>query len=591
MKSSVYKKKKVIGMHNKLISKSGVIIAVVWSALFVFFIMYNIKTLDKEIESLALAEARANVQKDLALRSWVASHGGVYVPVDEHTKPNQYLQHVANKNVITNAGQHLTLMNPAYVLTQMMKDYSELYGLKSKITSHKLINPNNAPDTWEDKALSVIESTKKPYYATDSINGQLYLRYMTPMMLQQSCLKCHGFQGYKVGDVRGGISVSVPLKSFYAAVKEHLTLVNGAFALVWLAGMFGIYIVFGMIQKSLEERIKTHEENVFSLVDIIEQRDAYTAGHSRRVAEYSKKIAQAMHLPQKEIELLYRAAILHDIGKIATPDAVLLKPNELSNMEYDLIKEHVTKGYEILSNVSIFKDIAEIVRYHHERYDGKGYPAGITGDQQPLLSSVLCLADSFDAMTTDRIYKGRKSVAQALEEIELKSGSQFHPYVATVALTALKDIKLEGNINQLPSTKLEAQRFAYFYKDQLTGLHNQDYLEFVLTRRGQTMYRYYCACVIYLQQVSKYNEIHGWHNGSVLLKNFSAELEQKFPEAIIFRIFGDDFLILHKEHTETPCVMGFESLKDTGVTMMTQHFDLHDASSDVEKLKSIVFDK
>ena len=162
-------------------------------------------------------------------------------------------------------------------------------------------------------------------------------------------------------------------------------------------------------QKILEQESlmsQNFEKTLEALVSIVEDRDSYTGGHSQRVATYSKMIAKEMGFSDEECELIYRAGKLHDIGKISTPDNVLLKPDKLSKLEYKLIKRHVEVSYAILSTIPMYKDIADIVISHHERYDGKGYPKGIGGDEITILGHVMIVADAFDAMTTNRIYKG-----------------------------------------------------------------------------------------------------------------------------------------------------------------------------------------
>jgi len=131
------------------------------------------------------------------------------------------------------------------------------------------------------------------------------------------------------------------------------------------------------------ERTANYQQTIYTFVTMIEQRDTYTAGHTERVARYCQQVAQAMQIPDEDRTKLYQAAILHDIGKIATPDSVLLKPGKLDALDYDLIKLHATVGYEILSSIDMYKELAEIIRYHHERHDGKGYPADSRGRRSP----------------------------------------------------------------------------------------------------------------------------------------------------------------------------------------------------------------
>ena len=177
------------------------------------------------------------------------------------------------------------------------------------------------------------------------------------------------------------------------------------------------------------------------------------------------------------IDKLYRASMVHDIGKISTPDSILLKPGKLSTLEYKLIQEHVSTSYQLLKKVDIFHDIAEIVRHHHESFNGSGYPQGLKGSQIPMLSQIMTVADAFDAMTTNRIYKGKKTLDASLEELQTLAGKQFNAQVVQAAVVALKGIEIPDS-NQQPRNQIEHERFAYFYKDQLTSAYNRDYLNY-----------------------------------------------------------------------------------------------------------------
>lgn len=305
-----------------------------------------------------------------------------------------------------------------------------------------------------------------------------------------------------------------------------------------------------IIDKKDKEKTQNYEEVILTFVDIIEKRDSYTAGHSSRVADYCVKIAHKMQIESKEIEKLEKAALLHDIGKIQTPDSILLKPASLSQLEYSLIKEHVSVSYEILTHVEMYKELAEIIRYHHERYDGKGYPLGLIGEEIPLLSRIMIVADAFDAMTTNRIYKPRKTLQEALAEIERFSGTQFCPKAAKAALHALKEVHLPQEVNQLPRNALEKERFSYFFKDKLTGAYNRDYLDISLNRNSVSR-EYEGAYYICLKQFSVFNTTKGWEEGNRLLITFVIRFKQRYPQTELYRVEGDDFIALNvKERLE-----------------------------------------
>ena len=195
---------------------------------------------DRQAMALSVKEARANINKDKAFRLWATRHGGVYVPPDERTPPNPYLSHVPDRDVVTTTGKNLTLMNPAYALRQLIGESEELYGIRGRITSLTPLNPDNAPDAWEEVALGAFERGRSEVAEVTKIDGASYLRLMQPIMVEAGCLKCHRHQGYDVGDVRGGISVAVAMKPFVEAGAEEKrshALVHG---LIWLLGLGGI---------------------------------------------------------------------------------------------------------------------------------------------------------------------------------------------------------------------------------------------------------------------------------------------------------------------------------------------------------------
>lgn len=334
------------------------------------------------------------------------------------------------------------------------------------------------------------------------------------------------------------------------------------------------------------EKIDNYQKTLLALVKMVEERDSYTGGHSQRVAKYSVMIAKEMGYDEKECEKLYQAGILHDIGKISTPDSILLKPGKLNNIEYNLIKEHVTIGYEMLKKIPMYNDLAEIIRYHHERFDGNGYPDGLKGDQIPPLSRVMMVADAFDAMTTNRIYKKRKKPKEACEEIKRFSSLQFNPEVAEAACRVLKKEKVSEAISQVPENKIEQERFAYFYKDQVADAYNKDYLELMLFQNNYER-TYKCLNAFFLHNFTKYNEKKGWSEGDNILAAFADYLRGIFPEALIFRVYGDDFIMLNKDHVEIndDFLKSINLFKNTKIKVTNKHIDLYD--KDISSLNGL----
>ncbi|MFN3397718.1 MAG: PAS domain S-box protein, partial [Sulfurimicrobium sp.] len=170
---------------------------------------------------------------------WGASHGGVYVPITAHTPPNPYL-HLPGQEVETTSGLKLILMNPAYMLRQMQEDFPGEYGARSRITSLKPVNPNNAPDAWEAKVLRGFEQVREERAEVQEIGGKPYIRVLRPFVVVEECLKCHEQQRYHLGEVRGGIGVSIPLEPFTAIERPHKKLLVVSHGGIWLLGLLGM---------------------------------------------------------------------------------------------------------------------------------------------------------------------------------------------------------------------------------------------------------------------------------------------------------------------------------------------------------------
>jgi len=184
---------------------------------------------------------------------------------------------------------------------------------------------------------------------------------------------------------------------------------------------------------------KTHFETIMAFSEALEARDQYTAGHSRRVMEYSKDIGQRMKLDKTDIEDLKRSALLHDIGKIGIPDIVLNKKTNLTDEEYTTIKSHPETGASILKYIKAFKNLVPAVYHHHERFDGEGYPEGVKGTAIPLHARIIAIADTFDAMTSRRSYRNALSFRSALSELERNKGVQFDPDIVDIFIEILQE--------------------------------------------------------------------------------------------------------------------------------------------------------
>lgn len=182
---------------------------------------------------------------------------------------------------------------------------------------------------------------------------------------------------------------------------------------------------------------QAYMESIETLRFTVEAKDPYTRGHSDRVSEYSVLIGKNLGLSDEDLKTLRLGGLFHDIGKIGVPDSILLKESKLTDDEYSEIKNHPTIGAHILSNATIFKDIIPIVKHHHERYDGNGYPGKLKGEDIPYFARISAVADAFDAMTSKRTYRNSLPLDVVKEEIEKCKGTQFDPTIADIFLDIL----------------------------------------------------------------------------------------------------------------------------------------------------------
>jgi putative nucleotidyltransferase with HDIG domain len=180
---------------------------------------------------------------------------------------------------------------------------------------------------------------------------------------------------------------------------------------------------------------RSYDITLEAMGDALDLRDAETQGHSQRVTAYTVALARAMHVPSLELKIIARGAFLHDIGKIAIPDAILLKPGKLTPEEMEVMREHCQRGYNMVRKIPFLDEAAEIVYAHQEAFNGSGYPRGLKGSEIPLGARIFAIADTLDAMTSDRPYRKGLSFPEAIAEIERCQGTQFDPDIVSVFLS------------------------------------------------------------------------------------------------------------------------------------------------------------
>ena len=186
------------------------------------------------------------------------------------------------------------------------------------------------------------------------------------------------------------------------------------------------------LRTTMQDLERSYDITLEAMGDALDLRDAETEGHSRRVTAYTIALAREIGVQSEELRIIARGAFLHDIGKIATPDSILLKPGKLDPEEMQIMREHCQRGYEMVRKIPFLRDASEIVLSHQESYDGSGYPRSLRGDEIPLGARIFAIADTLDAITSDRPYRKGRSFSEAIEEIARCKGGQFDPEIVNI---------------------------------------------------------------------------------------------------------------------------------------------------------------
>lgn len=229
-------------------------------------------------------------------------------------------------------------------------------------------------------------------------------------------------------------------KSYFAGTEGIVYL--SLFA-IWIL-IFAFSLVVSLLTLHFEGRLygsnRMLEESFRLCASIADIKDSYTKDHSYRVAKYARMIAEEMGMDKSDCDNVYYVAMVHDIGNYFVPEQILRKGEKLSRDEYEAVKSHPTKGAELLKEMVSLPYVAEGAMYHHERYDGTGYPMGIKGDDIPLIARIISVADAYDAMNSDRAYRSRLSSEQIKQELNEKSGSQFDPVIVKVFMEIIDNL-------------------------------------------------------------------------------------------------------------------------------------------------------
>lgn len=322
------------------------------------------------------------------------------------------------------------------------------------------------------------------------------------------------------------------------------------------------------LQKQLEEKSKQVErmtlQAIMNIANTIDAKDELTRNHSVKVAEYATAIAEKLGWAEEEIQNLHYVALLHDIGKIGVSDEVLNKPTRLTKEEFELVKRHAAIGGEILKDVKMVKDVIVGALYHHERYDGKGYPKGLKGEEIPLIARIVGLAEAYEAMTSRRVYREELTEEEVRVELELEKGKQFDPVLVDALLTIIEEgtvkhliegeasVEVPGIVKQsnvLLQRILEEQSIIVRSAasiDPLTEIYNRRYLaaqiNIYFARQGNEGSFF----IFDLDNFKGINDTYGHMAGDEVLKIVAKLLKNNARENdIVCRMGGDEFVIFY----------------------------------------------
>ena len=395
-----------------MVFRYAAVIGLIWSVVICVSMVWNIHREREQTLALAKREAFAVLNKDEAIRFWAVSHAAVYVPADDRTPPNPLLDHMPDRDITTPSGIALTMINHAYMLKQIMHDYAEQSGIKGRLTSLKPYSPENYPDAWEKEALESFERGSQEAYEYTSDEGTLYLRFMRPVIAKKPCLKCHGAQGYREGDIRGGIEVSLPMAPLKTNEIRNITDLAATHGLIWLLGAVGIGTGARRIMRSITERtqamtaLRQSEKKFLRIFNAIN--DAiFIHDITGRIIEVNDQCCQRLGYSREELLKLslfdlvvpdHAQLIREKIGYLTNQERVLFEADRITKEGKRLSMEISARTIEIEGETaiaSVERDITDRKRMELEllkvtQLESLGVLAGgIAHDFNNLLHGIL----------------------------------------------------------------------------------------------------------------------------------------------------------------------------------------------------------
>jgi len=446
---------------KRQLKKFTVSFNVLWTAIVLGTFAWGITAENSAIIRLAETEAKSSFNKDLVYRRWAAGHGGVYVPATEHTPPNPYLKHISERDITTPSGRKLTLLNPAYMTRQVYALAAEQYGVLGHITSLNPIRPKNNADAWEKAALTQFNTGKVEISSIESIGGKPYLRYINRLITEERCLKCHAAQGYQEGDIRGGISVSVPLAPYNKVTSAFFTTYSLILSAIWFGGIllfnFGARVLGRRLddkeqyETGLRKSKKEWEKTFDAMSDIITLQDT-----DMRILRANKAAHTAFQVELGALNGKYCYEVFRGTDAPCTNCPELATVKERTTHSATITHKNLGKTFNVTSSpvlndageltniVHIAKDITEQTKMEAELFQAHKMEAmgtlagGIAHDFNNILAAILGFAE----LAKDKIPESNQA-GKDIDQV-LKAGKRAKELVRQILTFSRKSTETNG---------------------------------------------------------------------------------------------------------------------------------------------------
>jgi diguanylate cyclase (GGDEF)-like protein len=484
---------------------------------------------------MALEAARINFDKDLLYRRWASKHGGVYVPVTADTPPNPYLEHVSERDITTPSGRQLTLMNPAYMTRQVYTFSQKESVIRGHLTSLKPLRPENRADPWEVQALKSFEQAKSEASTIEAMEGHPYLRLMRPFRTEKGCLKCHAQQGYQEGDIRGGISVSIPLAPLYALQKRTTFTISMGHGLLWLVGLVGIGLGRRRLTTAWQQQERTGaalRRSNHQLKDLMEE-----AGRLNREISLVSDLANQLHACMTSEEA--HQVVTHMMPRLFPEQSGALF---LLNASRNILEMAVIWGENPPDQPILGPQSCWALR--------RGRPYLMQDLEQDLICDHLSPPLASGYYCVPLVAQG-----ETLGVLHLRAGAPvsgggspqaFPASTQSLTLTVAEHLALS-----LGSLKLQEAVRHQAIRDPLTGLFNRRFMMESLERELYRVKRKKSSLgviMVDLDHFKKFNDTFGHSGGDALLSALGRMLiDQVRKEDVACRYGGEEFILILPE--------------------------------------------